>query len=274
MGARLRSVESQAIARAAGALARAQSLDPAPGELGRVVHQAIDGLRASITHQNELRAKLAFEASHDTLTGLMNRRALVEHLGSLIGDDDPAAASTGDVARTTPRPGAVVFFLDLDGFKQINDRAGHAAGDQVLQDIAARLVQSVPATSVVARLGGDEFVAVFPGTMAMDRAVATAQRLIDAVGDHVVLRGERRDLGTSVGIAFAQDSDRTVEVLRDADLALYRAKQGGRGRAVVFDAAMRAELASLDAMATRLRGAIGRDELDVIYQPTVVAATG
>lgn len=276
MVASLRSVESQAIALAAGDLARAQSLDAAPGELGRVVHEAIDGLRTSIAHQNELRSKLAYEASHDTLTGLMNRRALVEHLDSLIAAPAGATAPTrpGEASKPAHRPGAVVFFLDLDGFKQINDRAGHAAGDQVLQDVAARLAQVVPATSVVARLGGDEFVVVFPGSMAMDNAVATAQRLIDAVGDHVMIRGERRELGTSVGIAFAQDSDRPDEVLRDADLALYRAKQGGRGRAVVFDAAMRAELASLDAMATRLRDAVKGDELDVFYQPIVVAVTG
>jgi diguanylate cyclase (GGDEF)-like protein len=160
--------------------------------------------------------QLTFQAAHDPLTGLANRAVLTDVL-----DHAP--------------PRTTVLYLDLDGFKSVNDTAGHAAGDTILREVARRLGAAVRAQDTVARLGGDEFAVVLPGAGAED-AVPLAQRLIRDICMPVEYDGRWYSVGTSIGIATG-DSGIPAALLRAADTAMYEAKHTGRGRWVLAAAA-------------------------------------
>ncbi|KHD73033.1 diguanylate cyclase [Actinoplanes utahensis] len=163
----------------------------------------------AVREQEKAQAQLAFQARHDSLTGLANRAVLVDRL-----------ASPGPVA---------LLYLDLDGFKEINDARGHDAGDAVLTAVAARLSAAVRATDLVVRLGGDEFVLLCPDLPA-EEAVNLAQRVLAEVAQPIPFEGTMLEVGVSVGIA-APGGDRNV--LRAADMAMYEAKRLGKGRYVI-----------------------------------------
>lgn len=166
--------------------------------------------------QERAQAQLAFQASCDPLTGLANRTALGAQL-----------------ARTEPAPDApvAVLYVDLDGFKQINDEYGHEAGDAVLRAVSGRLSSAVREGDLVARLGGDEFVLLCPGVPA-DEAVRLAERIITDVAWPVAYEGHDLVVGASIGIAGSTD-DAAEGLLRSADAAMYEAKRLGRGRWVL-----------------------------------------
>jgi diguanylate cyclase (GGDEF)-like protein len=173
----------------------------------------------AVREQERSQSDLAFQARHDALTGLANRTVLADRLGRLL--------PTGN----TP---VSVLYLDLDGFKQINDEHGHDAGDAVLQVVAHRLSAAVRESDLVARLGGDEFVLLCPGAPA-DEAVRLAERVLADVAQPVAWRGLSLRVGASIGIAaHVDEAERSpAAVLRVADAAMYEAKRHGRGRWVV-----------------------------------------
>jgi diguanylate cyclase (GGDEF)-like protein len=166
----------------------------------------------AVREQERAQAQLAFQARHDPLTGLANRSVLTAEL---------------------ERPGPIaVLYLDLDGFKQVNDTHGHAAGDLVLSTVAKRLSAAVRATDLVVRLGGDEFVLLCPGLPEAE-AIRLAERVLSDVASPIAFRGEPLDIGASIGIAAYGDDVPESDVLRSADMAMYQAKKQGRGRWVM-----------------------------------------
>lgn len=256
-------VTRQAHALAAGDL-DADVLDTnAPGRLGAAVQRAVGRLRFALAQQEEYRRRLSHEASHDGLTRIPNRTASMAQLARSL-------------ARTTRSGGELaVLFVDLDRFKDVNDLHGHQAGDLVLSTVADRLVMGIREGDHVGRLGGDEFLVVAEPVRGIEDAVELAQRLLDALDEPIEVAGTQLTVGASIGIAVADGSHLTPdELLHDADLAVYRAKEAGRGRLAICDEDLRNELAAAADLALAIRGALDRDEFVVHYQPIVDCRDG
>jgi diguanylate cyclase (GGDEF)-like protein len=200
-------------------------------------------------------------ASHDPLTGLPNRALLIERTRSA---QLRARTLGGRVA---------ALFCDLDGFKPVNDRFGHAAGDAVLVEIAERLALSVRRGDTVARVGGDEF-AVLLEDVHVEDVDSTCDRLLRAVRTGVVIAGHHMPLSLSIGIALGDDSLDTEELLQQADLAMYEAKARGKDRYVSYDVGLGESHAERLEMVGALRSAVAGDQLDVAYQAIIDVTTG
>ena len=200
--------------------------------------------------------ELTHRATHDELTGLPNRAALMEGLSTSLKRLD----GTGKLA---------VLFCDLDGFKDINDGLGHAVGDQVLVAVARRLRQRCRSADVVARFGGDEFVVVLSIDEAA-QAVAMADRIVEVLDEPIVVGEIEVAPGVSVGITVVDvppdDPDPVGTLLRDADTAMYHAKDRGRGRYELFDTSLRENIEERLELAAALRRAVGDGELEIVYQ--------
>ncbi len=196
--------------------------------------------------------------NHDALTGLPNRVVLEDRLGQALG-------------RLRRRCGSVgVLFVDVDGFKQVNDRYGHQAGDDFLRELPTRLNSALRADDTIARLGGDEFVIMLEDCGGETGAVQVAERVLQAFEAPFTLGDETLALRVSVGIAVADSSDETAEeVLTNADVAMYRAKNAGGDGHAVFDSTLRARANERVGLARDLRAAIGTDQLSLHYQPIV-----
>ncbi|GGM25266.1 putative bifunctional diguanylate cyclase/phosphodiesterase [Dactylosporangium sucinum] len=217
-------------------------------------------VRASDAVQQHAAAQRRFEhqATHDPLTGLPNRRMLaimVERLLTEPGDHD-----------------VWMFYLDLDGFKLVNDSWGHHAGDRLIVDVGARLRHALPQTATVARVGGDEFVVVQRCTE--PEAMADARRIMECIERPLVIvtaEGVTADVvvGASMGIVRADHQDRAESLMRDADTAMYRAKEAGRNRWTVFDASMRDAVRERLEIEVALRAAVAQEQLSIAYQPIV-----
>jgi len=179
-------------------------------------------LANDVAQRRALEAQLSFQAFHDPLTGLTNRRRFME--ATQIALDE------------RPAPGTVAaLFLDLDDFKTVNDSQGHAAGDEVLMTVAERLRTNLRTSDVGARLGGDEFGVLLRDIPDQDYAIAVADRLLEALARPVASGGRTAEVGVSIGIAFDRASMDTVdELLSEADVAMYGAKAGGKGRHHVY----------------------------------------
>jgi diguanylate cyclase (GGDEF)-like protein/PAS domain S-box-containing protein len=202
-------------------------------------------------------------ALHDPLTGLPNRTLALDRLAHALA------------RRRREGIDVAVIALDLDRFKLVNDALGHAAGDELLLALAPRLTASLRPTDTVARLGGDEFVAICPGLDAAREAAEVAERLADAITRPFVLDGGEHFVTVSIGITLAAAATDTPDsLLRDADAAMYRSKEVGRGRYELFDEAMRVEVTERVRMERELRRAIDRGEIEVYYQPVIDLATG
>jgi diguanylate cyclase (GGDEF)-like protein len=202
-------------------------------------------------------------AHHDALTGLPNRRLLLDRLGVMLAH---AERSGGRVA---------VLFLDLDRFKVINDSLGHSAGDRLLEEAGARLRAAVRGGDTVARLGGDEFVVLLPAV----RGVASVHRVVQKVTDTLrapfVLEGEELFVTPSVGAAVSPDDGADGEtLLKHADMAMYRAKDGGRDRFEFFTPAMTERARERLELETALRRAVAGEQFTVHYQPVWDVAGG
>ncbi|MCW2608178.1 MAG: hypothetical protein JWO60_2871, partial [Frankiales bacterium] len=214
-----------------------------------------------VTERRRLERELSHQAFHDTLTGLANR--------SLFSDRvDRSLAACG----RTGRPLAVLF-LDLDGFKAVNDTLGHGAGDRLLQQVAARLLDCVRPGDTVARLGGDEFAVLLEDLGQAEDGSAVALRVADALRAPVELDGREVSVRASCGIALYRTDETGDELMRNADLAMYRAKAAGGGYAV-FEPGMHLELVRRLQLEEDLRQSLDRDELEVWYQPTYGLADG
>jgi diguanylate cyclase (GGDEF)-like protein/PAS domain S-box-containing protein len=171
-----------------------------------------------ITAERALQRDLAYRASHDELTGLANVRAWAESL-----------TAEGD-RRRGPGAGTAVVFIDLDNFKAINDRYGHPAGDEVLAEVARRIVASLRTGDLAARVGGDEFAVLLRSLPNVDDARAVAQRLADALASPVVVDSRSVECQASIGLSYAEGAEQLRALVRQADTALYAAKEQGKGR--------------------------------------------
>ena len=212
-----------------------------------------------ITERRKTDQRIAFLAHHDALTGLANRAALTQKI-------EEAAARQ----RRRDEPFSVLL-LDLDRFKQVNDTLGHPAGDRLLTDVAARLSNLVRETDVLARLGGDEFAIVQAGEAHQREAASgLANRIIEALSRPFDIEGADINVGASIGIALAPEHGTSSDnLLKMADLALYRAKSGGGSGYRFFDPEM-SELASArHETEVELRRAIQQSELELHYQPII-----
>ncbi|WP_448061761.1 EAL domain-containing protein [Cellulomonas hominis] len=207
--------------------------------------------------------QISHQALHDPLTGVGNRALLQERTAAALAHRRP----TGEVA---------VLFLDLDGFKTVNDTYGHSAGDQVLRAVADRLRAVTRAEDLVARMGGDEFVVLIEDTRAESDPEILAERVLAVLGEPYVLTGPVPTtvlLTVSIGIAIGIDTS-ADELLRDADIALYRAKSAGKNKVIAFEAAMQASRLARHQLGTDLRAALAADELFLLWQPVVDLDTG
>ncbi|MGY1607646.1 putative bifunctional diguanylate cyclase/phosphodiesterase [Geodermatophilus sp. SYSU D00700] len=206
--------------------------------------------------------ELARLALHDPLTGLANRALMQDRLEHALAD------------RRARRH--AVLLLDLDDFKAVNDDYGHEAGDAVLTAVARRLESSVRPADTVARLGGDEFVVLMEDVEGRRDVVTVAERLLRTLREPVAWGDERFTVGGSVGVTLTDANDRRgmEDLLRDADLAMYVAKSGGKNRVRVFERGMREEVAAQDELVRDLRAAVDAGELRVLYQPQVDLRTG
>jgi diguanylate cyclase (GGDEF)-like protein len=204
-----------------------------------------------------------FRLAHaDALTGVANRLELNKRLAEMI-------------AGSVIEPSTVVMYLDLDGFKAVNDTFGHGVGDALLIEVARRIEASARATDVVARIGGDEFVICFATEANLAVASATAKRMIQDVSIPYEIEGRRIDVGASAGLAIIGGSTTDPEgVLREADVALYEAKTNARGSAVWFRTEMDQKAQERRELTIELRAAIEEGSLELHYQPVIDFRSG
>jgi diguanylate cyclase (GGDEF)-like protein len=247
--------ETVAAARASGAVDHLPKSTLDAGTLERAVRYAADHRRSV--------ERLEHDALHDALTGLPNRTLFIDRLEQ----------SLRRARRSGPDSGAAVLFLDLDRFKVVNDSLGHHVGDQLLQAVALRLDAALRPGDTVARMGGDEFTLLLEDVTDPREATVVAERVLLTLGDPFEIAGRELFVSASIGIALAAPETDPEELIRDADVAMYRAKAEGKARHAVFDAQMhRHVLARLD-LETDLRRAIETESLQVLYQPILRADT-
>ncbi|MFG2329172.1 putative bifunctional diguanylate cyclase/phosphodiesterase [Streptomyces sp. NPDC048604] len=221
-----------------------------------------------VTERVRLQAQLRHNAEHDPLTDLPNRALFTERV---------RLALTG---RRAGDAGAAVLFIDLDGFKGVNDRLGHQAGDELLIQAARRLQDSVRAGDTAARLGGDEFAALILGDGGRDQSARECQ--IHEIADRLRLtlsqpyrvEGAEVRVAASIGVAFAEPGISAGDLLRNADLAMYRAKAAGKDRVELYAPQMQAEVVRRTELAARLRSALLDGEFALLHQPVVDLTTG
>ncbi|HEY8501317.1 MAG TPA: EAL domain-containing protein, partial [Solirubrobacterales bacterium] len=223
--------------------------------------QAAANVLADAIERHNADQALRYRVLHDSLTGLPNRLSFVEALGEALGKAAISASPVG------------ILFLDLDHFKLINDSLGHHAGDALLRAVAPRLRSHLRPGDVVARFGGDEFGILIDRLADEGEALAIADRVAAAFAQPFSIDGVDHFVSASIGVAVAGPAEeRQVNaelLIRDADAAMYRAKEGGRARCVLFDAEMRAGAMRRLEVERELRHALDRDELTLYYQPVV-----
>jgi diguanylate cyclase (GGDEF)-like protein len=239
-------------------------------EEGRFIGTAITFLEAAASLFAFSIARKASEdatrhsASHDHLTGLPNRSQLLDDLGRLLTDaTDESVTAEGQ----PDKPGLAVIFIDIDGFKQVNDTLGHAAGDQVLIAATDRLHARARPDDVLARLGGDEFVVLCQG--GGPAAPVIAKRLLSAFDEPFNIEGQDMFLSASAGTALAEAGVTSQQLLADADIAMYRAKKTPGSATVAFHPDMRALAESQSRLHNELPRAQERGQLRAVYQPIV-----
>jgi diguanylate cyclase (GGDEF)-like protein len=207
-----------------------------------------------IRERKEAAARIAHLAYHDVLTGLPNRAVFAEHLAATLEQSE--------------RRRVALLCLDLDGFKAVNDLYGHPAGDELLIEASHRLRDAVGEGCLVARLGGDEFAVVQAGAYQPRHAGSLADKIIGALNEPFLLQDQSVRVGCSVGIAvYPTDARSASDLIKNADLALYRAKSEGGRLARFYEAAMDEAMRDRRNMEAELRLALGRDEFSIHYQP-------
>jgi len=217
------------------------------------------GLASRNARQIELANRRVLELARiDALTGLSNRAVFLEQLEAAV---DPRVSPRGDSFS--------VLMLDLDRFKNVNDSLGHAAGDALLREVAKRLRSALRSTDLLARLGGDEFAIIQAGCNDQRQgSIDLAARICKSIAEPFLLPGRQVEVGTSVGIAMVPEHGQDREqILKKADLALYRSKSAGRNCFTLYDEAMSVELEARNTLEGDLRDAIARCQFEVHYQP-------
>jgi diguanylate cyclase (GGDEF)-like protein/PAS domain S-box-containing protein len=240
----------------------------------RVVQSRLEGrtlLTGWVTDISERKSaehQLRFHAFRDSLTGLANRSLFMDRLTQcLLRDRERESAEQLRAARTA------VLLIDLDRFKRVNDSLCHSAGDSLLYAVAERLSACVRDEDTVARLGGDEFALLLNEITSAEDAIDVATRARRALMEPIVVQGRPVTVGASIGIVVVGREHLTaVDVVRDADTAMYRAKAQGRGQWALFDASMRAQAVERMTLENELRSGLSRDEIEVFFQPIVDGA--
>ena len=216
-----------------------------------------------ITERKRAEARLAFMAQHDGLTGLPNRNLLRQHMDEILLHNRRSAEKVA------------VLVLGLDNFKAVNDTLGHGVGDKLLRGVAKRLRSTLREEETLARLNSDEFAIVQSGLARPEDAVFLAKRLLEAIGDPYLLDGHSVVIGASIGIAMSPgDGDESEKLLKNADMALSRAKNDSRGTFSFFEAGMDARAQSRRKVELDLRDAIQNDVLRPYYQPLIDLSSG
>ena len=216
----------------------------------------VEDVTARVSAEREIRHLATF----DTLTGLMNRRAFLDAV---------------EHQRKFQNGTSILLFVDLDRFKQVNDTLGHVVGDRLVSAVASRLRSIAEPGDVLSRLGGDEFVLYRLASLGQAEAEVTASNIIRCLSEPYSLEGQRVTVGASIGISVTRELQPDIdELLREADLALYRAKAKGRGVYRVFESSMKVDAEARRQTEEDLRSALPRDELEVFYQPIYDARSG
>ncbi|ATZ72287.1 hypothetical protein CWC33_00585 [Idiomarina sp. X4] len=214
-------------------------------------------LYSEIDERERVEKQMAYLAEHDPLTGLINRNALKRILGEWL-------------ERTDTRTNSALLFIDLDRFKEVNDALGHTVGDELLRRVARRINKLAPADSQLARVGGDEFLLAIESTESREQVVTLAERLLQALDAHFFVDVYELFISASIGITFAEDADFNAEYfIRNADTALYQAKEQGRNTYKIYDKAIHKDLTKKLELVKRLRHAVNKQQLTVYYQPKV-----
>jgi diguanylate cyclase (GGDEF)-like protein len=218
--------------------------------------QSNEELKREIAERERSQAEIHYLAHHDSLTGLANRVLLRQQLEQALSE--------------STRSTVAVLFVDLDGFKSINDTLGHSTGDGLLKCVANRLVESVRDGDKVARLGGDEFAIIQFDAEQPKGAAMLANRLIELIGRPYQVEGNQLNIGASIGIAVASETkNKPEDLLKSADLAMYSAKADGRGTYRFFEPSMDASAQARRAMESSLRTADIENAFEVYYQPLI-----
>jgi diguanylate cyclase (GGDEF)-like protein/PAS domain S-box-containing protein len=235
---------------------------PIHNEHGQVTHFV--SVMREATERKEAEERLRRNAFHDSLTGLPNRLMFMDRLGQTV-----------ERLKQDPTYQFAILFLDLDRFKVINDSLGHLVGDELLVGIARRLERCVHSTDMVARLGGDEFTVLLENIPNSDEAAKVADRIHEELAVPFNLSGNEVFTSTSIGIAMSSpDLERAEDLIRGADIAMYRAKASGKSCHELFDTEMHDEMVSLLQLENDLRRAIDRQEFSLYYQPIVSLSSG
>ena len=241
----------------------AESLYRAYAELELRVQDRTQELRDEIGERERIQEQLKHEVMHDTLTGLPNRGYLLDRLSRILAH----------LKRDTQQFCALLY-LDVDRFKVINDSLGHLAGDEVLKEVARRLLQCVREQDVVARLSGDEFAILLIDVQGPSYAIKIAQRIIAILREPLIVDGKEINPSASVGVAIIDEHYNLAdEVLKDADLALYRAKEVGRNRFELFDESLQKNAVNVLALEAEIRAALQHDQFEPYFQPIVRLST-
>ncbi|MFL6138068.1 MAG: putative bifunctional diguanylate cyclase/phosphodiesterase [Frankiaceae bacterium] len=299
VGTMLRDVVHPDDAAAAEARFVAGVLDPRPGAPGRVVvenrvrdaagewrhvesvlsdHLANSAVRGIVINTRDVSERKLLEhrltelAFCDELTGLANRARLRQCVSTALSGAAPAGPA--GPAGTASTELVALLFIDLDGFKAVNDSLGHASGDALIREAARRLREAVRPEDLVARLGGDEFAVLLGSAVGRRHAVELARRLLHVLEAPYRLGDSELVIGASIGVATAAPGDDADVLVRDADLAMYRAKAAGKGRVELYRPEMYASVLRRVELERDLRSALDRDELHVAYQPVVDLRTG
>lgn len=226
---------------------------------------AVQGLVVNLRDISErvaLEERLRHQSLHDPLTGVANRALFIDRLMQAL------------VRRRRQGGSVAVLFLDLDHFKLVNESLGHLAGDHLLRSVGQRLIDTVRAVDTVARFGGDEFAVLLEDAGSRNEVVGVAGRILHAMTAPLVVDARPATLAASLGVAFAQDGDSAETLMRNADLAVYKAKSAGRGRVAVYEPDMQQAVGTRLELHQALRRALARDEFALHYQPLMALEDG